>query len=216
MKPASAQKAASAAAPAADTTLPPVRLLGKVASFGTWVGGICLLASASLIVVDLTLRKLMSWSLGGADEISGYVLAIVSAWAFPITLLRRSHIRVDVLYTHMPRGIRTALDLFALTCLGVFVGLLTYHAWQVLIDSISYRAVSNTPLQIPQWIPQSMWFAGYLFFAITIVVLYACSLWLLAQRRVREIGQLIGIHSVEEEINEELAPDDASGAQRGN
>lgn len=185
-------------------TLAPVRALDKVAGFGTWVGGICLIVSSTLIVVDLLLRKFAGWSLGGADEIAGYVLAIVSAWAFPITLLRRSHIRVDVVYTHMPGGIRIALDLFAMACMGVFIGVLTYHAWQVLMDSISFNAISNTPLQVPQWIPQSMWFAGYAFFMVTIVVLFACSLWLLAKRRPREVGRLIGINSVEEEISEEV------------
>lgn len=189
-------------------TLAPVRVLNKVAGFGTWIGGICLLVSSSLIVVDLLLRKFVGWSLGGADEISGYVLAIVSAWAFPITLLRRSHIRVDVVYTHMPRGVRVALDLFAMVCLGVFIGVLTYHAWQVLMDSIMFKSVSNTPLQVPQWIPQTLWFAGYLFFLFTIVVLLACSIWLLAKRKSRDVGRLIGIHSVEEEIQEEVHPDD--------
>ncbi|MFC3337519.1 TRAP transporter small permease subunit [Paracandidimonas soli] len=186
-----------------------------MAGFGIWIGGICLLVSSTLIVVDLILRKFFGWSLGGADEISGYVLAIVSAWAFPITLLRRSHIRVDVVYTHMPRRIRIVLDLFAMTCMGVFIGVLTYHAWQVLMDSIAFNAISNTPLQVPQWIPQSLWFAGYLFFLVTIVVLLACSLWLLARRRPREVGGLIGIHSVEEEIHEEVHPESMAAVSPG-
>lgn len=196
-------------------TLVPISMLGRVASFGTWMGGICLLLASLLIVIDLAMRKFLGWSMGGADEIAGYVLAIVSAWAFPITLLRRSHIRVDVLYTHMSRKVRVALDLFALSCLGVFIALLTYHAWQVLTDSISFKAVSNTPLQIPQWIPQSMWFAGYVFFLMTIVVLLACALYLVIVRRSREVGGLIGINSVEEEINEEVQIEDLSfaGAQ---
>lgn len=188
-------------------TLPPLRIVGRVAAVGTWIGGICLLLSSVLILIDLFMRKLLGWSIGGADEIAGYVLAIVSAWAFPIALLRRSHIRVDIVYTHAPRAARIALDLFALTCLGVFVGVLTFHAWQVLLDSISYRSVSNTPLQVPQWIPQSLWFAGYVFFFATIICLMTCSLYLLAKRRHREIGTLIGISSVEEEIQDELPPD---------
>lgn len=185
-------------------TLAPMRMLGRIAGFGSWIGGICLLASSGLIVVDLLMRKFVGWSMGGSDEIAGYVLAVVSAWAFPITLLRRSHIRVDVLYTHMPRGVRIGLDLFALTCLGGFVGVLTFHAWQVLADSISFRAVSNTPLQIPQWIPQSMWLAGWVFFLLTITLLLACAVYLLMRSRARDVGGLIGINSVEEEINEEL------------
>lgn len=189
-------------------TLAPVRFLDRVAGFGVWIGGTCLLVSSALIAVDLVLRKFIGWSMGGADEIAGYVLAIVSAWAFPITLLRRSHIRVDVVYTLTPRKVRIVLDLFAMACMGVFIGVLTFHAWQVLLDSIQFRSVSNTPLQVPQWIPQSMWFAGYVFFFITIVVLLACSAWLLMKRRSRDVGALIGIQSVEEEINEEVQADD--------
>jgi TRAP-type C4-dicarboxylate transport system permease small subunit len=193
----------------------PIRLLGAVASFGSWMGGICLLLTSLLIVIDLTMRKFLGWSMGGADEIAGYVLAAGSAWAFPITLLRRSHIRVDVLYTHMSRSVRVVLDLFALLCLGVFIAVLTYHAWQVLTDSISFKAVSNTQLQIPQWIPQSMWFAGYVFFLVTIVVLLGCALYLVIMRRSRQVGELIGINSVEEEINEEVLIGDLpfAGAQ---
>ncbi len=102
---------------------------------------------------------------------------------------------------------RVALDLFALICLGVFVAILTYHAWHVLMDSIDYGSLSNTSLQIPQWIPQSMWFAGYLFFLLTILTLLLCSLYLLVKRRAPEISALIGISSVEEEIEEETQPD---------
>src|SRR5690606_19070946 len=108
----------------------PIRILDRIAGFGVWLGGTCLLVSSSLIAVDLLLRKFAGWSLGGADEIAGHVLAIVSAWAFPVTLLRRSHIRVDVLYSHMPQSVRIALDLFAMACLALFVGVLTFHAWQ--------------------------------------------------------------------------------------
>ncbi|AHG64081.1 TRAP transporter small permease subunit [Advenella mimigardefordensis] len=185
-------------------TFAPKRMLDAVARCGAWIGGACLLVSSMLIVIDLVMRKWIGWSMGGADEIAGYVLAIVSAWAFPITLLRRSHIRVDVVYTHLPRQVRIGLDLFALFCLGVFVAVLTYHAWQVLADSISFNAVSNTPLQVPQWIPQSLWFAGYVFFLITILALMFCAVYLIVKRRPREVSALIGIHSVEEEINEEV------------
>ncbi|MGB6243304.1 MAG: TRAP transporter small permease [Castellaniella sp.] len=193
----------------AMTTRPPsssLHVLNRIAGFGSWIGGIGLLLSSLFIAVDLICRKFFGWSIGGADEIAGYVLAGVSAWAFPIALLRRSHIRVDVLYVHAPRTLRTALDLFALACLAVFVGLLTYQAWLVLEDSISYQAISNTPLQIPLWIPQSIWFAGYVFFIATILCLFTISLALLIRKRTDEVGRLIGINSVEEEIREEVKP----------
>ncbi|MFP3548586.1 hypothetical protein SB748_34940, partial [Rhizobium sp. SIMBA_035] len=80
----------------------------------------------------------------------------------------------------------------------------------VLWNSIEYRSVSTSPLQVPQWLPQSLWFAGYVFFAVTLVVLACTSLSRLRQRHWASISALIGINSVEEDIQEETyrpAPD---------
>lgn len=187
-----------------------VRALERIARAGVWIGGLGLLAASWLIVIDLAARKLAGMSLGGADEIAGYVLAVASAWAFPLTLLRRSHIRVDVLYTRVSPRFRVALDCLALACLGIFVGLLTFHAWGVLADSIHFRSVSNTPLQVPQWIPQALWFAGYAFFLLTVVVLGACALGRVATGRWQAVNGLIGIHTLDEEIQAETQSADPS------
>ena len=79
------------------TDTPSLRLIDRIARASAWVGGIALMGSALMISIDLLLRRLFGFSMGGADEIAGYVLAVVSAWAFPIALLKRSHLRVDIL-----------------------------------------------------------------------------------------------------------------------
>lgn len=178
-------------------------IIDRIARASAWAGGIALLACALLISLDLILRKTIGFSMGGADEIAGYVLAIVSSWAFPLALLKRSHIRVDILYSRLPLGPRVGLDLLALACMAVFVGALLLHSGQVLWDSIHYQSISTTPLQVPLWIPQSIWFAGYLFFAVTILVLGGISLQQLRQRRWAAIHARLGINTVEEEIEEE-------------
>ncbi|MBK4996412.1 TRAP transporter small permease subunit [Pseudomonas sp. S37] len=177
-----------------------------IAKASTWVSGFALLGCALLIGIDLILRKTLGISMGGADEIAGYVLAITSAWAFPVTLLKRSHIRVDILYARLGLKPRVALDLFALACMAVLVGALAFHAWNVLWDSIEFRSVSNTPLQVPQWIPQAIWFAGYVFFALTLLSLALVSLGQLLRGRWGAVSALIGINTVEQEIEEELRP----------
>ncbi|MFK0096362.1 TRAP transporter small permease subunit [Pseudomonas sp. NPDC090592] len=181
-------------------------VITAIAKASTWVGGFALLGCALLIGVDLILRKTLGISMGGADEIAGYVLAITSAWAFPVTLLKRSHIRVDILYARLGLKPRVALDLFALACMAVLVGALAFHAWSVLWDSIEYRSVSNTPLQVPQWIPQAIWFAGYVFFALTLLSLALVSLGHLLRGRWGAVSALIGINTVEQDIEEELRP----------
>ena len=187
----------------ACTSMTAINAMAKVSS---WVGGFALLGCALLIGIDLILRKTLGVSVGGADEIAGYVLAITSAWAFPVTLLKRSHIRVDIVYARLGLKPRVMLDLFALTCMGLMVSALVYHAWSVLGDSIDYNSVSNTPLQVPQWIPQTLWFAGYAFFALALLSLMITCLGHLLRGRWQAVSTLIGINTVEQEIEKELHP----------
>ena len=77
------------------------------------VCGAMLIVSAMYVSVDLVARKLLNLSLVGANEISGYVLGISTAWAFSYALLKRSHIRIDVFYRYLPSRWQAAIDIMA-------------------------------------------------------------------------------------------------------
>ena len=72
-----------------------------ISRVGAIVGGALLLLASVLICIDITMRYLCRWTLGGADELSGYALAIASAWGFSAALLSRSHIRIDTVYVRV-------------------------------------------------------------------------------------------------------------------
>src|SRR5204862_289075 len=82
----------------------------RLTRFGLWFGGALILAAALLIGIDVTLRKFFNASIGGADEVAGYALALGTAWSLGATLLDRAHIRIDSLYVLFPRPLRLALD----------------------------------------------------------------------------------------------------------
>ena len=71
------------------------------------------------------MRKFVDRSIGGADELSGYALAIASAWGLGRGVLDRSHIRIDTLYVLFPQPLRAALDLVGLVLLVIFFALVT-------------------------------------------------------------------------------------------
>ena len=50
--------------------------LEKISLRLVWLSGALLIAAAAMVTVDVILRKLFNWSLGGADEITGYVFGI--------------------------------------------------------------------------------------------------------------------------------------------
>ena len=84
---------------------------------GALGGGGLILAAALLVSVDVTLRKLASATLGGADELSGYALAIGSTWTLAFVLLERGHVRIDALYHALPRSGGGCCDLLAIVAL---------------------------------------------------------------------------------------------------
>ena len=48
----------------------------RISRVGAIVGGAMLLIASIVICIDITARYLFSWTVGGADELSGYALAI--------------------------------------------------------------------------------------------------------------------------------------------
>src|SRR2546423_14884761 len=74
----------------------------RLSQWGLWFGGALVLLAAILIGIDVVLRKLFDTSIGGADELAGYALAIGAAWSLAAALLERAHIRVDSLYVLFP------------------------------------------------------------------------------------------------------------------
>ena len=104
-----------------------------ISRVGAIAGGALLLVASIVICIDITMRYAFSRTVGGADELSGYALAIASAWGFSAALLSRSHIRIDTAYVRVKRPVRAALDLLSLTVLTFFFALVTWHAWGVLM-----------------------------------------------------------------------------------
>src|SRR5882672_3892816 len=99
----------------------------RFAQWGLWFGGGLILLAAVLIGIDVLMRKFLVLSIGGADELAGYALAIGTAWGLGATLLDRAHIRIDSLYVLFPQKLRLTLDVLAIVLLLAFFALLTWH-----------------------------------------------------------------------------------------
>src|SRR2546423_15707364 len=82
--------------------------------WGLWFGGALILLAAVLIGIDVLMRKFLTASIGGADELAGYALAIGTAWGLRAALIDRAQLRIDSLYVSFPPKLRLLLDLTAL------------------------------------------------------------------------------------------------------
>lgn len=184
-----------------DRLLSAARLVSRL---GLWFGGALVLLSAVVIGVDVVLRKAFAMSIGGADELAGFALAIGTAWGLGATLLDRAHIRIDSLYLLLPIPVRALLDLVALVTFTVVFGLIFWHGIGVMTQSMTAGSRSMSGLQTPLVLPQGAWLAGLALFLATALLLLAAALRLATHAKFSGIVRLIGARTPEEEVAEEV------------
>jgi TRAP-type C4-dicarboxylate transport system permease small subunit len=163
-----------------------------------------ILAAALLIGVDVTLRKFFQASIGGADELAGYALAIGTAWSLGAALVERAHIRIDSLYVLFPRWLRLALDFLGIALFIAFFGLIARHGWSVVQQSWTSGSRSQSALQTPTVLPQSLWLLGLALFFLIGLVLLCQAIARIARGDAAAAEKLISTRSAVEEVQEEI------------
>ncbi len=176
----------------------------RFAQWGLWFGGGLVMLAAVLIGIDVVLRKFFALSIGGADELAGYALAIGTTWGLGAALLDRAHIRIDSLYLLFPQKLRLVLDLAALVLLVGFFALVAWHGMSVVSQSWISESRSQSALETPTIIPQAMWLAGLVVFVAIGVVLLVDALRIIAAGNLRGAARLVGTRSAEEEVQDEI------------
>jgi len=182
-----------------------VRALIWISRSAVWIGGAGIIFSAFLVTVEVIVRKFFQMSLGGADEISGYIFAVSTMWALPFALLNRANVRIDVIYLRLPPWLRSFLDLFSLVLLLGFIGVVLYHSVNMVVENFANDTRSITPLRAPVWLPQGLWILGMVLFLLVGAILFLLSIVALGFWRHDRVARLIGSRSSEEEIASETA-----------
>jgi TRAP-type C4-dicarboxylate transport system permease small subunit len=143
----------------------------RVARMAIIVGGAAILLSAFMITIDVIARRVLGLSTWGADELSYYALAISTSWAFGYAMLVKAHIRIDVITSRLDRRLRSVCNIIALLAMGFFA----LAACRAILHDVerawSRGATSITAMETPLWIPQGLWLAGFMFFALTVFLL---------------------------------------------
>jgi TRAP-type C4-dicarboxylate transport system permease small subunit len=154
--------------------------------------GVLFLTCAGLVLIDICLRRLGA-SIGGTDEISGYVMALGTAWGMAFGLSELSHIRIDFLRRSVgiPKW-RAVLDLLSIFTLSSTVSVIALKCWPVVETSLRNASRANTPLETPLALVQLPWFAGWVWFAVTAWLTFAAAMLLVMKGEFSKSEQAIG------------------------
>ena len=183
----------------------------KISQVAAWCSGLLLFLASIMIAVEVVLRKAFALSIGGADELSSYALAISCTWGFSYALFKKSHIRIDVLYSRMPGKGRALLDFLAFGLLAIYIFTLSYFAFLVVKTSVIKHSAANTPLATPLWIPQTLWLLGLFWFGLMVFVILAATCYYRLAGAPDRASAVSGISTLDEEIQETADVRDEGG-----
>lgn len=181
------------------------KLIHAIARLGARAGGLVVLLMAFVISIDILSRKFLSVSIlsGGSGELSGYSLAIISAWGASLTLLNRAHIRIDMLQSLLPRRSVVWFDLLAIAVFSLISAVLAWVGCSTFMESLNRDSHSMTPLAVPLAIPQGIWALGLVFLFATSMYLLSRSVYLLLRGKRAETAALIGTRTAQDDLDEQ-------------
>ena len=166
-----------------------------------YAAGFATILLSATIAIDVVARKLFSVSIKGTDELSGYLLAIVSTAGFAYALYMRAHTRIDVLLDRVGPRLKTALNLAEVATMFAFACFAAWQCIDTLRDTIRFQSISTSSLRMPLWIPQSIWVVGMIAFAMTAFALFLRAL-LTLYRSPWTFNRTFGPPTVEEELDQ--------------
>ncbi len=103
-----------------------------------------------------------------------------------------------------PRWLRLALDFVGVALLMAFFGLIARHGWSVVQQSWVSGSRSQSALQTPTVLPQSIWLIGLALFFLVGLVLLAQAAVRVARGETAAVEKAISTRSAEEEVQDEL------------
>lgn len=183
-----------------------LRTVEHVAATLALCAGVAIAVLAALIAIDIVGRDFFGVSIQGTDEIGGYVLAFVGSLGMALTLLRRGHPRIELFFRFFPKVLRSVLHALAQVSMAAFAVFMAWHAWRELQTTLKFGAITNTPLQTPLWVPQSVWLTGMVFFGLTACLTSVQAIVLLLTDH-SSVERRYGSPTVEEDVSQYIHPE---------
>ena len=126
-------------------------IFGRLLDAMMVVACLLLLFMTLLIGTDVGLRNARLGGVSWSNEVSEYLLYLMTLLAAPWLLRQGQHIRVDIMLRALPARVGWLLewvgDLLGLACSVYFV----WYGWKVLAASYSSGAISIKTLVLPEW-----------------------------------------------------------------
>jgi TRAP-type C4-dicarboxylate transport system permease small subunit len=162
------------------------------------------LALGLIVTGETAMRKFLNYSLQGADELGGYILAFTTLLSFCCALIGRNHMRIDTIHYMLSPKWQGILNWISSVSIGLFAMVLAWASWGVVRDTWAYKSTAPTPWATPLIYPQALWYVGIVAFALVAVALAVKATFLLVGGQTDRLVEEFQPKATKEELQEEL------------
>ena len=132
----------------------PLRITGAIDSLNGWIGHfVCYWSIIAVFVYyyEVLARHVFNSPTNWAHESMFLLFGMQYLVAGAFTLREDGHVRVDVLYSRLPKRARAFVDILTSIFFYLFCGALLWTGWSFTMDSIDVWEVSFTEWAIQYW-----------------------------------------------------------------
>ena len=129
------------------------RLLDALYDGAAWLAALFMVALLIAVLLSIGGREL-GFHVKGTDAYAGYCMAAAGFLALAHTLKRGEHIRVTLLLSALPTGVRRALEIWSLACAVLLSAVLAFYSARLAWQSNKFHDISTGNDATPLWIPQ--------------------------------------------------------------
>ncbi|MDP5252733.1 MULTISPECIES: TRAP transporter small permease subunit [unclassified Vibrio] len=173
---------------------PIITLVKRVNNGVAIIAGIALLVGVGLTSLEIVLRAL-GIHFSGSEELSGYLMAAITSWGISYALVHRAHVRIDLLRARAGQRVKCLFDLAAMASVSFVAIYAALKVTTVVEKSIRSQSLSNTALEVPLVIPQTIWMLGWCWFALSSTVLLLVGVYYFLTQRFEQVDKVIGTES---------------------
>lgn len=142
-----------------------LRLSALIDGFNTFVGQVVSWMILVAVIVssgNAVIRKVFDQSSNAWLELQWYLFGAVFMLCAAWTLLKREHIRIDIVSNLLPRGLRHFIELFGhLFFLMPLVILMIYESWPFVLRSYELQEMSFNAGGLIVWPAKALVLAGF-------------------------------------------------------
>lgn len=160
------------------------RIVNRVGRLSNWVGISILVIVMSLTVCDVLLRYVFNHPVPGAFEVTEFMMVAIVWLGVAYTAIKKGHIAVDVLVSHLPRKTQAIIDSPTyLLCMGIAFLI----AWRGIIRAHALRLFGevSSVLHIPSFAFELIIVFGSSLLCLVLLLQFVESLPNLAEGRRR-------------------------------